>query len=200
MKLFLKRVVTRRWGWTLIGALILLTGALWGISSPTVPYMGLPGDSATHLYVTATKNGDVYIYPTDKSIFFIARHDDFSPPVDRTKIHLDILLNLAARSDTISVNDTIEGNLHVAQAHVIEKLVLYNLNNQPLATYTASDYDPDSGGHYESRWWPGAIALMAIGLLIASVALFVRRKNQQKTSEPMLRSSSQEKNRASAVH
>ncbi len=49
----------------------------------------------------------------------------------------------------ISVNETIEGNLHVSQAHVIEKLVLYNLNSTPLATYTASDYNPSSGDYYE---------------------------------------------------
>src|SRR5260370_1984858 len=94
---------------------------------------------------------------------------------------MDILLDFVARSDTISVNDTIEGNLHITQAHVIEKLVLYNLNKQPLGTYTASDYDPSSGGHYENRWWPGAILLIAVGLLIASVALFVTPKDQQKT-------------------
>jgi len=178
LKHFLKLVITRRWGWTLIGTLVLLTGALWGISSPTVPYIGPPGDSTTHLYVAAANNGDVYIYPTDKSTFFIARHDDFSPPIDRTKIHLDTLLNFVARSETTSVNGTIEGNLHVSQAHVIEKLVLYTLNNTPLATYTASDYNPGSGGYYESRWWPGAIALIAAGLLIASGALFVRHKRQ----------------------
>jgi len=178
LKHFLKLVITRSWGWTLIGTLVLLTGVLWGLSSPTVPYIGPPGGSTTHFYVIAANNGDVYIYPTDKSTFFVARHDDFSPPIDRTKIHLDILLSFVARSETISVNETIDGNLHVSQAHVIEKLVLYSLNSTPLATYTASDYNPDSGGYYESRWWPGAIALIAAGLLIASVALFVWRKRQ----------------------
>ncbi|HEY7415511.1 MAG TPA: hypothetical protein VH593_09985 [Ktedonobacteraceae bacterium] len=151
MKHFLKLLVTRRWGWTLIGLLFLLTGVLWGASSPTVPYMGPSIDSTVHYYVTATKNGDVYIYPTDKSMFFLARHADFSPPIDTTKIHLDIRMDFVARSETMGVNDTIEGNLHVTQAHVIEKLVLYSQNTTLLATYTANDYNPNSSGYYESR-------------------------------------------------
>ena len=175
MKRFLKLMVTRRLGWTVIGALVLLTGILWGISSPTVPYIGLPQGGGP-LQVFSTTNGDIYLYPADKSAFFIARHDDFSPPIDPTKIHMDVLLDLVARSDTIRVNDAIKGNQPVTDAHVIEKLVLYNLNNKPLGTYTASDYDPSTGGYYENRWWPGASALMAVGLLIASVALFVGRK------------------------
>ncbi len=178
MKHFLKLVITRSWGWTLIGTLVLLTGVLWGLSSPTVPYIGPPGGSTTYFFVSTANNGDVYIYPTDKSTFFVARHDDFSPPIDRTKIHLDMRLSFVARSETINVNETIAGNLHVSQAHVIEKLVFYSLNSTPLATYTASDYNPDTGGYYESRWWPGAIALIAAGLLIASVAIFVWRKRQ----------------------
>jgi LPXTG-motif cell wall-anchored protein len=110
-------------------------------------------------------------------MFFLARHDDFSPPINRTQIHLDILLDFVARSDTISVDDTLEGNLHVTQAHVIEKLVLYNLDSHPIATYTASDYNPN--GYYESRWWPIGIALIAAGLLIVSVAFFAGRKRRR---------------------
>jgi hypothetical protein len=174
LKRFLKLMVTQRWGWTLIGALVLLTGILWGISSPIIPYMGL-SEGSGQIQVFPTKNGDIYVYPTDKSAFFIARHDDFSPPIDSNKIHMDIVLDGVARSDTIRVNDVI-GDQPVTDAHVIEKLVLYNLNNKPLGTYTASDYDPNTGGYYENRWWPGASALMAVGLLIASAALFVRRK------------------------
>jgi hypothetical protein len=170
LKRFLKLMVTRRWGWTLIGALVLLTGILWGISSPTAPYIGLPEGS---LQVFPAKNGDIYLYPTDKSVFFIARHDDFSPPIDANKIHMDILLDGVARPDMIRMNNVIRGNQPVTEAHVIEKLVLYNLDNKPLGTYIASDYDPNTGGYYENRWWPGAIALMAVGLLTASVALFM---------------------------
>jgi hypothetical protein len=113
--------------------------------------MGPSIESTVHYYVTATKNGDVYIYPTDKSMFFLARHADFSPPIDTTKIHLDIRMDFVARSETMGVNDTIEGNLHVTQAHVIEKLVLYSQNTTLLATYTANDYNPNSSGYYESR-------------------------------------------------
>jgi len=174
LKLFLKRVVTRRRGWTLIGALVLLAGVLWGVSSPTVSYIGPPGDPTTHLSMTIAKNGDVYIYPTNKSIFFIARHDDFSSPINIPST--DILVHFVARPDTISVNDTIERNLHVTQAHVIKMLELDKLDKTLLATYTTSDYNPSSDGYYESRWWPGSITLMAVGLLIACVALFVRRK------------------------
>ncbi len=169
----LKFMVTQRQGWTVIGVLVLLTGVLWGTSSPTTPYIPTPRGSDALIY-SPMNNGDIYIYSKDMSGFYIARHSDFSPPIpiDRTKTYGNIQMEFLARSDMISVNDTTEGNVHVTQAHVIEWLKLYD-GNTLLGTYTASDYNPS--GYYESRWWPVAVALIAAGLLITSVALFVRR-------------------------
>jgi TIR domain len=173
-------ILRRRWVWTLVGMLILLSGVLWGVTSPTVPYIKTPA----HFYLyPPTTNGDIYISSTDKSTFFIARHEDFSPPIDPTKIHLGMPLNFVARPNTIRVNDTIDGQ-SVAEAHVIEQLELYDNQDSPtpLATYRASDYNPSSGDYYESRWWPVAVALIIAGLVIACATLFVGSK--RRTSDP----------------
>ncbi len=179
---FLKFMFARRLGWTLIGILLLLTGGLWGFSSPTVPYMETP-EGSTPLQVIPTKSGDIYIYAIeDMSTFFILRHNDFSSPLDYGKIPPRTKLAFLARSDTISVNDKIRDDttgrdLLVTQAHVIEKLEVSDQSGISRTTYKANDYNLN--GYYESRWWPIAIALIAAGLLIASVTLFVRRRRRE---------------------
>ena len=175
MRRFLLLLVTRRWGWTLIAALIVLGGSLWGVSSPTTAYQN--SQNVTYI-VSATNNGDVYIWTTDNANFFVARHNDFNPPIDRTKLHLDTAFTFVDRADTISVNQDLGDNLHTSQAHVIEKLVLYDTNNNVIATYTTSDYNSNPNGFYANRWWPGGIAAIFVGLLMGYVVLFVGRKKR----------------------
>lgn len=116
------------------------------------------------------------MYSMDKSTVFVARHGDFSPSIDPGKINLNMrLVDLLARSDTITVNDTIGGTID-PQAHVIEQLKLQDQSSTQVTTYTANDYS--AGGYYESRWWPVAVALIVVGLLIVSAALFVGRKRR----------------------
>lgn len=175
---FLLLLVTRRWGWTLIAALIVAGGSLWGVSSPTIPYQNAQNTT----YITAAaSNGDVYFWTTDNSNFFVARHDDFNPPIDRTKLHLDAGFNFVARTDTISVNDTV-ASLHITQAHVIEQLVLYDNTRNVVATYITSDYNANPNGYYANRWWPTGIGIIFVGLLLAYVVLFVGRKRRAKVS------------------
>lgn len=177
---FLLRLVTRRWGWTLIAALIVLGGGLWGVSSPTTPYLSSQSSQSTSYYLSAANNGDVYIWTTEKDnpTFYVARHDDFNPPIDRTQIHLDSHLSFVARADTINVDQTLVDNVHATQAHVVEELVLYDANGGVVATYKTSDYQSNPSGYYENRWWPIGVGVIFAGLLIAYGALFVGRKKR----------------------
>lgn len=182
MRRFLLLLVTRRWGWTLIAALIILGGVLWGVSSPTIAYeSGLNGS----YYVTATSNGDVYLWTTVKgdTEFYVARHDDFNPPIDRTKIHLDSRVSIVDRSDTVLVNQDLGDDIHATQAHVIEALTIYDTTNHVTASYQTAAYTANSGGYFDNRWWPGGIVTIFIGLLVAYVALFVRRKKRAPASD-----------------
>jgi hypothetical protein len=174
----LKLMVTRARSWIVVGLLLLLAGVLWGISSPTIPYIGIPNE-LDYSYGTTSK-GDVYIYSTNHSMFFVARRKDFSHPIDLTKSNQDILVYVLARPDKISVNDTIDGKLHVTQAHVIERLEVQDMKKHSLGTYTARDYNPS--GIYENRWWPVAAALIAAGLLITCVACFAGLKRRKAAS------------------
>ncbi len=173
-----KPMITWARSWIIVGFLLLLAGVLWGISSPTIPYIGIPNE-LDYSYGTTSK-GDVYIYSTNHSMFFVARRNDFSHPIDLTKSNQDILVYVLARSDTISVNDTIDGKVHVTQAHVIERLEVQDMRKRSLGTYTARDYNPS--GTYENRWWPVAAALIAAGLLITCVACFVGLKRRKGAS------------------
>jgi hypothetical protein len=185
---FLLLLITRRWGWALIGALIIVGGVLWGVSSPLIPYENslLNSSNQDSVYIGATSDGNIYIWTTDKTnpTFYVARTSDFNPPIDRTKIHLDSRLNFVDRSDTINLKATLADNVHVTQAHIIEQLVIYDVNSKVTATYNASGYDPNSSGYLDSRWWPGGDATIAFGLLVACVALFVRRKKRAQGADP----------------
>lgn len=178
---FLLRLVTRRWGWTLIAALIVLGGGLWGLSSPTIPYQG--SQNVSYFY-TATSSGDVYVWTTDNANFFVARHNDFNPPIDRTKLHLDTRFSFVDRSDTVSVSEDLVDNVHASQAHIIEKLVLYDTNGNVVTTYTTSEYNANPNGFYFNRWWPGGIGTIFVGLLVGYVALFVGRKKRAQGALP----------------
>ena len=173
------KLITRRWIWAVIGVIVLLSGVLWGASSPTVPYIEIPRGS--YYYFSTANNGDVYIYPVNWSTFFVARRNDFSSPIDSTKTDQTKWLLFFARPDMISVDDTIDtiqGKQYVTQAHVIEQLTLYDQSQIVLATYTARDYNSNHD-YYESWWWPTPVVLIGTGLVTACVALFVRPKRRK---------------------
>src|SRR5579883_2339109 len=175
---FLRFLFTRRRGWALIGALIVAGGVLWGVSSPTIPYESSPVDA--HYFMGAVSNGDVYIWTSDphNPIFYVARHEDFSSPISAASVTIKGYVSFIARSDTIYVNQDLTSHVHATEAHIIEQLTLYDNNEHPLNTYDATSYTPNSTGYFDNRWWPGASATMAAGLLIAYIALFVRRKKR----------------------
>jgi hypothetical protein len=185
---FLLLLITRRWGWALIGALIIVGGVLWGVSSPLIPYENslLNSTNQNSYYIGAANDGNIYIWTTDKTnpTFYVARTSDFNPPIDRTKIHLETRLSFVDRSDTIAVNTILADNVHASQAHIIEELTIYDANSKTLGTYNASGYDPNSSGYLDSRWWPGGDATIAFGLLVACIALFVRRKKRAQGVDP----------------
>lgn len=175
---FLRLLFTRRWGWALIGMLIIAGGVLWGVSSPTIPYATTPLN--TTYFMGAVSNGDVYVWTTDphNPTFYVARHEDFSTPISSVNVSLKGYVSFVARADTIYVNQDLTDHLHATQAHIIEKLTLYDSNKRPLNTYNANGYDPASSGYFDNRWWPGASATIAGGLLVTCIALFVRRKKR----------------------
>ncbi len=175
---FLRLLFTRRWGWALIGALIIAGGVLWGVSSPIIPYESTPLN--TTYFVGAVSNGDVYVWTTDPKnpTFYVARHEDFSSPISSASVTLKGYVSFVARADTIYVNQNLTDHLHATQAHIIEQLTLYDSNEHPINTYEANGYTPNSTGYFDNRWWPGGSATIAAGLLVACVALFVRRKKR----------------------
>jgi hypothetical protein len=175
---FLLRLVTRRWGWTLIAALVILGGSLWGATSSTTHYLTGPN---TYYFFSATSNGDVYIWTSDSSnnlTFYVARHNEFSPAIDRTQLHLDSSITFVASPDTVSVNEQFGNNIHASQAHVIEELNVYNASRKLVANYKTADYRANPTGYYNNHWWPIGSGIILFGLLMAYCALFVGRKKR----------------------
>lgn len=169
---WLKFLFTTRLGWVIIGSSFLLTGLVLGISSPWVPYM--KSEDVANAYDYVSENSNIYIYPAGNHLTaFIVRCSGFTPYIDCANFHGDRKIAFLACHDTISVNDK---NLEPKpfQAHVIEQLILSN-GFGSSTTYTASDYNSD--GAYDNRWWPWGDALIGFGLLIACVALVVRKRS-----------------------
>jgi hypothetical protein len=173
----------------LIAALIIMGGVLWGVSSPIIPYQTssqASADGQIDYYSGVGKNGDVYIWTTDKAnpTFYVARHDDFNSSINPGLImNLKGYVSFVNRSDMINVDTNLAGHIHVSQAHVIEQLTLYDANHHVTGSYSASDYNASSSGYFDNRWLPGGSATILVGLLVACVTLFTRRKKRGQTPD-----------------
>jgi hypothetical protein len=172
---FLKIIFTRRWGWALIAALIVFGGGLWGWTSSTTPLLSGPTTTYT---IAANALGDVYFITKDNSTFFVARHNDFDSTIDLTHFNLSNRFAWLALPATITVNDYLDSDLHVTQAHIIEQLIVYNSDGSIFHTYTKSDYQTNANGFYDNRWFPTGSGIMLGGLLIGYGVLFVGRKRK----------------------
>lgn len=182
---FLKLLVTRRWGWLIIAGLIVLVGFSWGYSSSTTPYLNWPSslaqqkqdDQSPTYMMAANAQGDVYFYAKDKSVFYVARHNDFQQSLDLTLFTNSHFYSFKADADTITLNDTVQG-VQITQAHVIEQLLVYSSGQDLLQTYKTNELTANPNGTYVNRWWPYGVGEIASGLLIGTLAIFAGRKRK----------------------
>lgn len=157
-------LLIRRWGLMIIGAILVLVGLAWGATSHQVTFTNYPqGSLDTHYYVYNGGQG-TYISIPGTSTYFIARKNDFNPP-----LNTDGLSSVAfiASSEKADIDASLEGQ-HIDREYIIEKIAFYDGNDQLLAMYTTPEYNanPNPNGFYRNTW------LSALWLMVAGTLFF----------------------------
>jgi hypothetical protein len=157
-------LLTRRWGLLLVGAVLVVGGLAWGVTSKSVPYQS-SNDSTTYRVAKGADSGNVYIHPDGSDDYFVAFAADFTVPQDA--IDKSTAISFIARTDTSSLDPALHASdgTTIYDAHKIEKLVFYDNSNSVLNTYTTSEYNANPNGFYENNW-SKSIWLILVGVVL----------------------------------
>lgn len=162
-------LLSRRWGLIVVGALLVIGGLVWGLSSHTVSYQSYPKSSNYHIG-TGTSSGNVYINANGSDEFFAAFNGDFSPAISSSDVDKTDSVSFIARTDTSTLDPALNANgTTINDAHKIEKLVLYDQNGGVINTYTSSEYNANPNGLSENNWLLASL-LLVVGLILGGGA------------------------------
>lgn len=177
-------LLTRRWGLIIVGLLLIVGGAIWGLTSHQVSYQNSQQGASYHL-ATGTQSGNLYINIAGSSDYFAAFKSDFNPPIAQSDIDNSASINFVARTDTSSLDPALNTDTGtVNDAHKIEKIVFFDKSGNTMATYTTDEYKANPNGFYDNAWLK-AIWLVLVGVLMAGAALLYpmfAKKPQPSTS------------------
>jgi hypothetical protein len=165
-------LLTRRWGLFILGILLLLGGAIWGLTSHQVTYQTSQQGVTYHIAIGET-SGNVYINPDGSADYFVAFKSDFTPPISQSDIDNSNTIDFVARTDTSSLDPALQTNGNtINDAHKIEKLIFYDKNGTIQQTFTTAEYQASPNGFNDNEWIK-AIWLLIAGLILAGAALIV---------------------------
>lgn len=163
-------LLTRRWGLIIVGAILVIGGLVWGITSHQVAYQNSQQGANYHL-ATGTQSGNLYINADGSSDYFAAFKGDFNPPIAQSDIDNSASINFVARTDTSTLDPALNTDTGtVNDAHKIEKIVFFDKSGNVMATYTTAEYNANPNGFYDNEWLK-SIWLVLVGLLMGGAAL-----------------------------
>jgi uncharacterized membrane protein len=164
-------LVTRRWGLIIIGAILVIAGVVWGVTSHQVSYTS-SNDNAKYDIGKGEQSGNVYIHVDNSDEYYAAFASDFTVP--QSDIDNSVSISFIARSDTSSLDPNLNApdGTTISDAHKIEKLVFYDNNGKIMDTFTTSEYNANPNGFYENNWLK-SIWLAIAGVIVLLLALFV---------------------------
>ena len=168
-------LLSKRWSWIIIGALMIIGGVLWGRTSHQINYTQINGSASYYDIGTGETSGNTYFNASGSDDYYVAFADDFSVP--QSDLKNAISFTIIARTDTSTLNRTLSivhgyKRSYVSSAHKIEKLVLYGRSGSILASFTTEEYKANPGGVNDNEWIK-AIWLIIAGVIIAGAALIV---------------------------
>jgi len=164
------RLLRRRWGLILIGAIMVIGGLIWGLTSHQVGYQSSQ-QNVTYRIAIGSQSGNTYIHADGSSDYFAAFSGDFNPPITQSAIDNSNTISFVARTDTSSLNPALNApdGSTVNDAHKIEKLVFYDKSGNVQGTFTTTEYDANPNGFNDNEWLK-AIWLIIAGVLVAVAA------------------------------
>ena len=178
-------VLTRRWGWYLLGVILLGAGIIVGVTSHQVAYQTINKGTFTPYIV---EGGTDYLQTGDGSTYYVVNESEFSPSFDGASVFKnDSAFTMIARTDTQDVDVQLTDGTHLqGNGYKVEQVVVLDSSGNPLQTYNDSEYTQNPNGFYENNWIGGG-ALIALGLLAVSLGLFIPswlKKSRLKKTAP----------------
>jgi hypothetical protein len=183
----LSLLLSKRWGWMILGIVVLGIGVFLGASSHQVTYQPITNGNFTPYVV---EGGTDYLQTTDGSTYYVIKEADFSPHFDGNTVFGGGQKTFAIliRSDTQDVDVQLTDGTHLqGTGYVVERITqVDNTSGQSLQTFTNAEFTQNPNGFYENNWGGGA-ALIALGLLALALSFFAPRylqNRRQKSRSP----------------
>ncbi|HKV57642.1 MAG TPA: hypothetical protein VJO32_05150 [Ktedonobacteraceae bacterium] len=181
----LRLLLSKRWGWMILGVVVLVGGVALGASSHQVTYQPITKGNFTPYVV---EGGTDYLQTTDGSTFYVIKEADLSPHFDGTAVFGGErkTFSILTRSDTEDVDVQLTDGTHLqGTGYRVERIAqIDNTTGQPLQTFTTAEYTQDPNGFYENNWAGGA-GLIVLGLLALVLSFFAPRYLQNKRQKSL---------------
>ena len=183
----LRLLLTRRWGWMVLGVVVAGIGVALGASSHQVKYQPITNGNFTPYVV---EGGTDYLQTSDGSTYYVIKESDLSPHFDGNTIFGGNQKTFAilTRSDTEDVDVQLTDGTHLlGTGYRVERIAQVDpTTGQFMQIYSTAEYTQNPNGFYENNW-AGGIGLIVLGLLSVGLGLFAPRifKNRRlKASAP----------------
>ncbi|HEY6543260.1 MAG TPA: hypothetical protein VIZ18_20115 [Ktedonobacteraceae bacterium] len=183
----LRLFLSRRWGWMILGVVLLCIGVAFGASSHQVTYQPITNGNFTPYVVDG---GTDYLQASDGSTYYVIKESDLSPHFDGTTVFGggQKMFAILTSSDTEDVDVQLTDGTHLqGTGYEVERIAQIDTSSgQPMQIYTTTEYTQHPNGFYENKWGWG-IGTIMFGLLAFCLGLFAPRlfKNRrQKASAP----------------
>src|SRR5260370_4838124 len=159
-------LLSKRWGIMVIGAILVISGLIWGLESQQVSYQSYQQGSNYEIAM-GTQSGNVFINAKGSPDYFVALKGDFTPPITDNTITHGAAVSFVARTDYSALDTKLTTDTGtVSEAHKIEKVVFYDQNGNVVASYTTAEYNANPNGFTQNNW------LYSIWLILAGVVVF----------------------------
>lgn len=170
----LRLLLSKRWGWMILGIVVMVSGVALGASSHQVTYQPITKGNFTPYVV---EGGTDYLQTSDGSTFYVIKEADLSPHFDGTAVFGggQKTFSILTRSDTEDVDVQLTDGTHLqGTGYRVERITQIDNTGQPLQTFTSAEYTQNPNGFYENNWAGGA-GLIVLGLLALVLSFLAPR-------------------------
>jgi hypothetical protein len=162
-------LLTRRWGWMILGAVLIIIGIVLGASSHSVAYQTIDHGTFTPYVV----DGGTDYLQTNGSTYYVINEGEMSPAFNGVTVFKNNgTFSMITRTDTQDVDVQLTDGTHLqGTGYKVEKIDVLDSNGTPTQTFVDSEYSQHPNGFYENNW-VGGILLIVLGLLAGAAGFF----------------------------